>query len=303
MLYVSRNRHLALGLILTMLLAVGPRAVRDAGTSSHVQQEPAVEDNSADPPGIGGPEIAGDRGEPEPWFYHVVQPGETVWRISRQYGLKIDTVIRVNGLDDSARIYAGQRLIILREDGTVHRVQPGETLWQIASQYDLDIADVVVSNHLVDPNQLSVGQVLVLPGVTSSTLVQHGSRPTRQVTAGLLWPVFGRLSSPFGPRWGRMHNGIDLAVPFGTPIKAAQSGTVITAGWMGGYGRTVIIRHDNGLVTLYAHASRLLVKRGERIQQGQIIARVGSSGNSTGPHLHFEVVVNNRPQNPLRFLR
>lgn len=121
---------------------------------------------------------------------------------------------------------------------------------------------------------------------------------------GYIWPAQGVLTSRFGPRWGRMHQGIDIAGPVGTPIVAAAAGTVIFAGWnSGGYGNLVKIWHDNGSVTYYAHNSRILVRENQRVEQGQLIAEMGSTGFSTGPHVHFEIRKRDRgPVNPLAFL-
>ena len=120
--------------------------------------------------------------------------------------------------------------------------------------------------------------------------------------AGLIWPVDGPVVSGFGMRWGRMHEGIDIAAASGTPVRAAASGTVIHAGWLGGYGNLVVLDHGNGLATAYAHASALLVGVGQQVSQGQTISLVGSTGNSSGPHLHFEVRVNGTAVDPLGYL-
>ena len=119
---------------------------------------------------------------------------------------------------------------------------------------------------------------------------------------GLQWPLRGRLTSGFGRRWGRLHAGIDIAAPKGTPIHAAKAGTVVFAGQMHGYGNVVIIDHGGGLSTLYGHQSRLGSHRGERVSQGQTIGYVGSTGHSTGNHCHFETRINGKPQNPRNFL-
>jgi len=121
-------------------------------------------------------------------------------------------------------------------------------------------------------------------------------------SSGFIWPVNGRLSSPFGPRWGRMHNGQDIAAPTGTPIKAVKAGTVIKAGDGGGYGNLTIIDHGGGIVTAYAHQSRFGVGEGAQVQQGDVIGYVGSTGHSTGPHLHFEVRINGGARNPRAYL-
>jgi murein DD-endopeptidase MepM/ murein hydrolase activator NlpD len=120
--------------------------------------------------------------------------------------------------------------------------------------------------------------------------------------AGFIWPVNGPVVSGFGMRWGRMHEGIDISAASGTPIVAAAAGVVIHAGWLGGYGNLVVVDHGNGLATAYAHASSILVGVGQRVSQGQTIALVGSTGNSSGPHLHFEVRLNGNAVDPLAYL-
>ncbi|HSC93201.1 MAG TPA: peptidoglycan DD-metalloendopeptidase family protein [Gaiellaceae bacterium] len=121
-------------------------------------------------------------------------------------------------------------------------------------------------------------------------------------SSGFIWPTSGTLTSGFGWRWGRMHEGIDIAAPTGTPIAAAASGTVIYAGWMGGYGNLVVIDHGGGLATAYGHQSSIGTGVGAQVSQGQTIGYVGSTGHSTGPHVHFEVRVNGVPVDPLGYL-
>jgi murein DD-endopeptidase MepM/ murein hydrolase activator NlpD len=120
--------------------------------------------------------------------------------------------------------------------------------------------------------------------------------------AGLVWPCDGVVVSGFGMRWGRMHEGIDIGCAYGTPNRAAAAGTVIHAGWLGGYGNLVVVDHGNGLSTAYAHASSILVSVGQSVAQGDAVSLVGSTGNSSGPHLHFEVRVNGTAVDPLLYL-
>lgn len=120
--------------------------------------------------------------------------------------------------------------------------------------------------------------------------------------AGFIWPVNGTVTSGYGWRWGRLHEGVDIAAPSGTPIWAAAAGTVIYAGWLGGYGNLVVVDHGNGLATAYAHASAVLVSVGQSVGQGETVSLVGSTGNSSGPHLHFEVRVNGSAVDPLLYL-
>ena len=120
--------------------------------------------------------------------------------------------------------------------------------------------------------------------------------------AGLIWPVQGPVTSPFGWRWGRMHQGIDIGVPYGTPIRAAAGGTIIYCGWESGYGNLVVIDHGGNLATAYGHQSAIAVACGQQVDQGQVIGYVGCTGHCFGPHLHFEVRVNGNPVDPLGYL-
>jgi murein DD-endopeptidase MepM/ murein hydrolase activator NlpD len=120
--------------------------------------------------------------------------------------------------------------------------------------------------------------------------------------AGFVWPVAGPVTSGFGWRWGRMHEGIDIACASGTPVVAAASGTVIHAGWLGGYGNLVVVDHGNGVATAYAHNTSFAVGVGQSVSQGQVVAYAGSTGNSSGPHVHFEVRVNGSAVDPLGYL-
>jgi len=132
---------------------------------------------------------------------------------------------------------------------------------------------------------------------------QAGSRGSGVPSAaGFIWPVHGPVVSGYGLRWGRMHEGIDIAAGMGTPIWAAAAGTVIHAGWLGGYGNLVVVDHGDGLATAYAHASAILVAVGQQVAQGETLSLVGSTGNSSGPHLHFEVRVNGSAVDPLLYL-
>jgi murein DD-endopeptidase MepM/ murein hydrolase activator NlpD len=134
---------------------------------------------------------------------------------------------------------------------------------------------------------------------------QEGAGSTGSGTpsaSGFIWPVNGPVVSGYGMRWGRLHEGIDISASTGTPIWAAAAGTVIYAGWLGGYGNLVVVDHGNGLATAYAHASAILVAVGQQVAQGETVSLVGSTGNSSGPHLHFEVRVNGVAVDPLLYL-
>lgn len=207
--------------------------------------------------------------------------------------------------------------------GVVHVVRKGETVYRIARAYGVAPADLLEENGIADPRQVSVGTELFVPGAsrvvdleeTGGAAPPAGERPPANgaapngvpehlvaARARLAWPLKGVLYGRYGVRSGRRHDGIDLSAPVGTAIGAAGSGAVIYAGEQPGYGAIVILRHEGGLVTLYAHCSALLVEEGASVKAGQPIARVGQTGRSTGPHLHFEVREGTRPRNPLLFL-
>ena len=120
--------------------------------------------------------------------------------------------------------------------------------------------------------------------------------------SGFIWPVHGPVTSGYGPRWGRMHTGIDVAAPSGTPLRAAKAGEVIYAGWLGGYGNTVLLDHGEGVATLYGHQSRIGATEGQILNQGDVLGFVGTTGHSTGNHLHFEIRVDTKPRNPRPYL-
>jgi lipoprotein NlpD len=214
-------------------------------------------------------------------------------------------------------------------NGVFHEIHPGETLYGIAHAYGVSVQDLRSENAISDPSQLAVGSLLFVPraertmelAVASPAQAKVEARPPRRAQpsqiprAGsgtldpaahgeaLAWPLRGVLVSSFGMRDREQHEGIDLAAPEGTPVLAASAGKVLFAGEQRGYGKIVLLGHEGGLVTIYAHNADNLVEAGQQVSRGYRIARVGRSGNATGPHLHFEVRVGTRPRDPLGFLR
>ncbi len=230
---------------------------------------------------------------------YIVREGDTMGAIARRHGFSEDELARENHLRDSNHIFVGQALTI---PGTVlhYRVKSGETLSAIAHKFGVSGMELARMNALADPDHLREGQQLVIPaGQGGGSLQTSRGLPLNQ----LLWPVQGWISSPYGMRNGAMHEGIDIAADHGQLIRAVKDGRVVFAGPRGTYGDTVIIDHGSGLRTLYAHNSRLLVSEGQRVLAGQPIARVGSTGRSTGPHLHLEVLLNGVPFDPLLCLQ
>jgi murein DD-endopeptidase MepM/ murein hydrolase activator NlpD len=209
--------------------------------------------------------------------------------------------------------------------GVIHHVSAGENLYRIGLRYEVGAKEIARANGIRDVTTLRVGQRLFIPGARKRLLANANDnrRPSpsgtgygdmsearrrarltarQQSSLQFAWPARGRLSSRFGRRSGRPHEGIDIAARRGTPIFSAESGRVIHSGRLGSYGKVVIVKHAGRFRTVYAHASRLLVRKGEFVERGQKIAEVGSTGRSTGPHVHFEIRRSETPQNPLGFL-
>jgi murein DD-endopeptidase MepM/ murein hydrolase activator NlpD len=191
--------------------------------------------------------------------------------------------------------------------GTPHLVRPGETLAAIGRLYGVDWQTLAKVNQLIDPHRIEVGQAIWIPAQLGT--VRHGVRPlavpSRFVPDNRIqWPADGLLSSGFGMRSGRFHGGIDISGERGTPIVAADEGVVIFSGrGPDGYGNAVMLDHGDGLMTLYAHNDRNVVRQGERVRRGQIVALMGDTGRASGTHVHFEVHQHGRLVDPLRRLR
>ncbi len=241
--------------------------------------------------------------------YYTVKEGDSLWSIANSFGLDVNTLFGSNRLSGEL-IRPGKSVRIPNQDGIFVKVKSGDTVASLAQKYDVYPEAIRSANGLDLAARLTAGEEIFIPGAkveideAKSALVER-----RSASARMIWPVNGRINSPFGwrsdPFGGRrsFHTGLDIKAPHGSGIRAAMSGVVVYAGWMSGYGKTVVIQHQNGTSTLYAHCSALTVPAGRRVSQGDIIARVGSTGRSTGAHLHFEVRAEGVPVNPLRSLR
>lgn len=238
-------------------------------------------------------------GEPQ---VYLVQPGDTLLSIASRFGVKLDLLAAANKLADLNYIEAGRELII--PGGTIrHKVLPGETLTGIAGAYGVPLEELVNANHLPNQDLLFAGQNLLIPAAGRGAALPAWNPTLGLPVDELPWPVTGWISSGFGLRDGRPHEGLDIAAEEGDPIRAVRSGRVVFAGSRGTYGLTVIIDHGGGLTTLYGHASAILVREGQWVGEGQLIARVGNTGRSTGPHLHLEVRLNGVPYDPILCLK
>ena len=205
-----------------------------------------------------------------------------------------------------------------KQRGVYHTVQKGQTLHSIARTYDIDVNRLKRINGIFNPLRLQVGARLWIPEARQVLEIHSKKRgakrgkwknkvklneDTKAVKGFFIWPVQGQLTSKFGNRNGRHHDGIDIGARKGTPIVSAADGKVMFSGWgPTGYGLMVIIKHKNNLTTVYAHNSHIHVHKNQVVKQRQKIASVGSTGRSTGPHLHFEVRNDSHAYNPLQYL-
>lgn len=192
--------------------------------------------------------------------------------------------------------------------GVYHRVQEGQTLTALAHSYGVSVQDLAEINDIDDPTKVKPGDRLFIPRA------RHRPKTVKPLPKGapeekivfergrFAWPIRGRLTSRFGMRNGSRHDGIDIAAPPGREIRAAADGRVVYSQRLRGYGNLILVKHPDNFFTAYAHNSKNLVKKGRRVKKGQVIAKVGSTGHATGPHLHFEVRKGRAARNPLFFL-
>jgi murein DD-endopeptidase MepM/ murein hydrolase activator NlpD len=192
--------------------------------------------------------------------------------------------------------------------GVYHIIKKGQTLWRIARTYGVDLLLLAEVNAIKDPTYIKAGEALFIPGATKVLEVEIYRPPTTPSPAassfGFIWPVVGKVTSGFGMRRGQRHTGIDIDADSGDPIKAAYDGKVIYSGnKFKGYGNMIIIEHANDFTTIYAHNQKNLVKEGNWVKQGQVIALVGKTGEASGSHLHFEIHHGDTAIDPLHYLK
>lgn len=257
-------------------------------------------------------------------YEHTVEGGETLKSIAQKYGLsKVTSITWLNGISEKDPIKPGQKIKILPVDGVYHKVKKGDTLCSIARIYGLiekgddcgsgaqPIVDYPFNTFTNDDFGLQVGQYLVIPG---GEMPLPDDAPVTRVSARLtpnagavsasgqfIWPASGRITQGFS----FFHKAFDIANKSGGPILAADSGRIIVAGWVdnSGYGNRVMIDHGNGYVSLYGHMSVVSVQVGQTVKRGDVLGQMGSTGRSTGTHLHFEIRLGGVNQNPGNYLK
>ncbi|MFW0838053.1 MAG: peptidoglycan DD-metalloendopeptidase family protein [Candidatus Komeilibacteria bacterium] len=246
---------------------------------------------------------------------YTVQSGDVLSTIAAQFNISTDTLLWANDLTAYSIIRPGQKLKIMPTSGLLYSVKSGDTLEKIATTYQSDINKIIEFNKLASANDIRAGEDLILPGGIKPATYRPVSKPVTNVFSSqptandpatdaggrFLWPTTSRRITQY---FSWRHTGLDIGNGVGQPIYAAESGKVEAAGWNnGGYGYYIIINHGGGLKTLYGHCSKLYVKKGETVSRGDIIAAIGSTGRSTGPHIHFEVRSNDKKVNPLEYIK
>lgn len=273
---------------------------------------------------------------------HRVRKKETVYAISRLYGVPVRSLLRGNSLHPPYKLQLGQTIRVPAQ--RTHVVAKGQTVYAISRQYDVSLNELVRLNAIAAPYTIKTGETLLMPDpepsapsggrralsppVDPKKLAVARPRVSRRQGApaprrvllppsigiprpgglsrrGFLWPVSGHVLSGFGRKGKGLHNdGINIAAKRGAPVRAAQNGVVVYRGnELRGFGNLILIRHAKGYMTAYGHNSKLLVKRGQRVRRGQLIARVGSTGNVAKAQLHFEIRFRRRAVDPMRLLR
>ena len=240
---------------------------------------------------------------------YVVRQGDNLSKIASLFGVSVNTILWANNLTSTSAVNVGDTLVVLPMSGVKYTVKKGDTLQSILKKYNADSNEVLQYNDITVDSPLSIGQTILIPDVEGVSTVDI-STTKKHVSPKLGWgaPGSNPAHNTNGPNYDANYilplayatettdlhgyNAVDLAAPQGTPIFASDSGEVIiarTGGWNGGYGNYVVINHSNGTQTLYGHMSRVLVSVGQTVAQGQKIGLVGKTGESTGPHVHFEI--------------
>lgn len=259
---------------------------------------------------------------------HIIEEGEVLGSIAQKYGLKLKELIELNeGITEDSILQIGQELNVLVPTPLIHVVVEKEVFKEESVPYQTEVVENSSmpkgttkvkqqgkngKNHVlysvVEENGKQVQKVVLEETVVEKPvkkIVEKGTKVIPSAGSGsFVKPTNGGyVSSRMGPRWGSYHKGIDIARPSNYTIKAADHGVVVSAGWHGGYGNKIVIDHKNGFRTVYAHLKSINVKVGQKVEKGQAIGIMGSTGNSTGIHLHFEIYKNGKLQNPLNYVK
>ncbi len=235
----------------------------------------------------------------------IIIKGDTVYGLSRRFDVSVRSIINLNGLHPPYLLKPGQKIKLSK--GSIYSVKKGDTVYGVSRNNGILMSELARMNALKSPFALKVGQKLKLPSqsTTSQTNKVLSLVPSKISGQGFMWPLKGKLLSSYGPKQAGYHNdGINIAAPLGSNIHASDSGVVVHASnKLKGYGNLILIKHQNGWVTAYAHAGKILVSKGQQVNRGQIVAKVGRTGRVTHPQLHFEMRKGSRAVNPALYLK
>jgi murein DD-endopeptidase MepM/ murein hydrolase activator NlpD len=253
---------------------------------------------------------------------------ESLKKLAARYGLKADTIILVNGLKRPSDLKTGDIVTIPNQDGRLIQIKANDSIYKIAERYGVSWKKIVDCNNLSDIN-IKSGMKLFIPDsqmtkyerekfyqikpkkvapVVNSKQINKSVRKNITTSGIFSWPVKGAITSSYGYRSDPItgvkdfHTGLDIRGAMNTPVKAPSDGIVAYTGWSNIYGNFILIKHDNNIVTMYGHLNKINVKKEDNVTKGSTIGAVGSTGRSTGPHLHFEILKNNKRDNPLNYL-
>ncbi|MBP3506746.1 MAG: M23 family metallopeptidase [Lachnospiraceae bacterium] len=253
---------------------------------------------------------------------YQVQAGDCLSLIADKYGMTTDQLLAINeGLEIDSNILIGDQIVVMVPKPELSVIMQEQTTY--TEDYEAEVQYVDNPNKYVGDNTVvqepqtgnrtvtaivtynngaETNREIIKEQINTEAVAKIVERGTKALPTYIRPTTYGTLTSGFGPRWGTIHKGIDWGVPVGTACRASRAGTVVSAGWSGGYGYCVVIDHGDGVRTRYAHLSSIQVSNGQYVEQGQVIALTGNTGNSTGPHIHFEIIVNGTAVNPANYL-
>ena len=248
-----------------------------------------------------------------------IRTGDNLWSIARRYNIDHRLIIKANGINNPDMLGRGKIILVPNREGVRYRIRKNDTLAAIARRHSVS-PGTIRSHNGIATARIVAGRSIFIPDARPERRKERVDRPAREPQAiaadeerparlWFRWPLSGRITSSFGMRTSPIsgkrsfHTGMDIGCSMETPVKAAAAGKVIFSGWKDVFGNTVIIRHRDGYISVYAHHKTNAVQENDTVKAGDVIARSGTSGASTGPHLHFEIRKHLTPLNPRRFLR
>ncbi len=249
---------------------------------------------------------------------HVIKKGENLWKIAKQYETNHRYIIIINNIDEPKKLLPGKILQVPNRQGIEYNIKKGDTVYDIASRYNIK-KEKLLSHNNIKNGTIYYGNELFIPGAKQPATKPENDHPVikqnqnketvNNRVMAFSWPVKGRITSSFGKRTDpftkkkKFHCGIDISCNEGTPIKASYDGRVIYSDWKDGYGKVVIIKHEKGYITVYAHNRENIVNVNDEVKKGTVIAYSGMTGAVTGAHLHYEIRKYLTPLNPMKFLK